>query len=169
MACDPLDETEEGKALVVTDEENCLKELVQSEGGAYPAIPVALSDTEVVLRDGSVNQPFQLPHLQVQTGGAFQRLMIQDSNGVWYAYEPSTWCVDRKLVVRDGSFELVDDVIPQVATADLCEVSACDDYDYLIGVKEIELTCDDEPTTYLQLVLVPKDLCPSCVEEEPTE
>jgi hypothetical protein len=164
MACDPLDTTETGKALVVTDDEECLKALVQSEDGLYPALAVAQSDGKVVLRDGSENQPIQLPHLQVQTGGAFQKLMVQDASGVWYAYDPGVWCVDKKLVVRDGAFEFVDDVVPQLVTADICEASACSEYDFLVGLKEVTLVCDGEDTTYLQMVLVPKDLCPICEE-----
>lgn len=164
MACDPLTTTNQGKALVVTDEDNCQRELVQSDGGAYPAIAVAVSDGKVVLRDGSEVQPINLPHLQVQTGGAFTKMLIQDESGNWFAYTPSVGCVDKRLVVRDGSFEFVDDTLPSLVTTDLCEITDCEGYDFLLGVKEVSIACGEgeDNQTYLQIVLVPKDLCPTC-------
>lgn len=164
MACDALAQTDSGKALVVTDEENCLKELVQTEGGLYPAIPIAVSDDKVVLKDGSENQPIQLPHIQEQVGGSFQKLMVQDEAGVWYVFEPIVDCIDLKLVIKDGAFSFERDTLPSILSANFCEINECSEYDFLIGVKQVTLTCDGEDVTFLKLVKVPKTLCPTCVE-----
>jgi hypothetical protein len=164
MACDALPQITTGKALVVTDDENCIKELIQPEGASYPALAIALSDNKAVLRDGSVNQPIQLPHLQTQTGGSFQKMMIQDAAGVWYVYEPNEDCIDLKLIVRDGAFDLVRDTLPQILDANFCEINECSEYDFLIGAKQVTLTCDGEDVVFLKLVKVPKTLCPICAD-----
>lgn len=166
MPCDDLTTTEEGKALVVLDDENCFKELVQPEGEEYPAIAIALASNKVVLRNGSQSQPIVLPHLQTFSGVSFDRMMVQDSSGEWYAFEPSDYCIDQKLVVRDGAFVLVPDTLPVHIESSVCEVDACDEYDFLIGLEEVTLECDGEEQTFLKLVKVPKSLAPECVEEE---
>lgn len=164
MACEELTTTSLGKGIVVADDENCLKELVQSDGGQYPAIPVAISDDSVALRDGSSSQPIQLPHLQRQWGGAFSNIMVQDGDGIWFAYTPDSYCLDQKLIVRDGQFVIVPDTLPTLLASDICEINACDQYDFLLGVKEVVIVCDGEDVTYLKVVKVPKALCPTCEE-----
>lgn len=164
MACDPLANVSEGRAFIVTDEENCQKELVQSEGGGFPALPVAESETKVVLRDGSVDQPISLPNLQSQTGGSFSRLLGLNDSGQWVSIVPPDGCLDKKIIARNGQFLIVDDVLPDTILASLCEVAACEDYDFLLGLKEETINCDGDDVTVLRLVKVPKDLCPECIE-----
>lgn len=164
MACDPLNTTALGRAFVVTDEENCSKELVQEVGGNYPAIAVAISDDKALLRDGSANQPIQLPHLQSLTGSVFQRLMVMDSAGRWHVFTPGEFCVDRKMIVRNEQFMLVPDTLPAIIDADICEVEACDDVDYIIGLRAVDVSeCLDGD--YYEMVKIPKELCPTCEEE----
>jgi len=165
MACDPLDSTAFGRAFVVTDEENCSKELIQSDGGNYPALAVALSSERAELRDGSVNQPIELPHLQSVTGSVFQRMMVMDSSGRWHVFTPGEFCVDRKMIVRNQQFMLVPDTLPPYIEADICEVDTCDDVDYIIGLREVDLS-ECLEGEFFEMVKIPKSLCPTC-EEEP--
>ena len=71
----------------------------------------------------------------------------------------------KKLVVIDGEFTFEDDVLPEILLADICEIASCDDYDYLLGLKEITILCEPDDITALQLVKIPKSLCPTCAEE----
>lgn len=164
IECVELPAIAEGLALVVTDDEFCQNELVQDDSENYPAIPISQSDDEQYLSDGSAAFPFPLPNLQVQTGGSFTKMMIQDSSGTWFVYVPPTSCVNQRMLIVDGAFTFEDDVLPELLLADICEITACDEYDWLLGIKEVTIPCEPDDLTYFQLVKVPKTLCPTCEE-----
>jgi hypothetical protein len=166
MSCDPLATTSLGKAFVVTDYENCPKELTQTDGGNYPSIVMVLSPDEVLLRDGSSSQPIQLPHLQQQILSSFNRIVIIDGGGTLKAGTPTAYCVQRKLIADAGNFHLVPDILPEIIEGEICEVDSCDDIDYIIGLKEIDLS-SCLVGEFFELVKIPKSLCPTCAE--PTE
>lgn len=161
MACDALTTTTSGKALVVTNDENCLSELVQSDGGLYPALPIAVNDGETVLRDGSVNQPIELPHMLNELAYTFNRILAMDSSGRWYAITPTSSCIDKKIVVRNGQFYIEPDTLPTVIDANICETTDCESVDYLVGLREIDLSDCIEGDFY-ELVKIPKALWPVC-------
>jgi hypothetical protein len=165
MSCDPLSTTSLGKAFVVTDYENCVKELTQTDGGNYPAIVMVLSPDEVLLRDGSTSQPIQLPFLQQQLLGSFNRIAIIDGGGNLKAGTPTAYCVQRKVVAIGGNFFLTPDILPEVIEGEICEVDSCDEVDYIIGLKAIDLS-ECLAGDFFELVKIPKSLCPTCIEEE---
>lgn len=161
MSCDALSQTTSGRAFVVTNDENCLTELTQSVGGLYPALCISVNDGETILRDGSSSQPIELPHILNQLTTTFQKILAMDGSGRWYAITPTTYCVDRKLIARDGNFVLEPDVLPTVIDADICEVDSCADVDYIIGLRAIDLS-DCLEGEYYEMVKLPKSLCPTC-------
>jgi len=159
----PLEETPHGKAPVVVDEFGCLASLVMVNPDDYPALEIALSDDEVQLRDGSAEHPIELPHLQKQVGGSFTKMMIQDASGKWFVFIPPVGCVNQRLIITNGSFMFVDDVLPSILESELCPVASCDEYDYLIGAKLVYITCQNGGSKqYLKWCLVPRVLCPEC-------
>jgi hypothetical protein len=169
LPCDELDQTPFGRALVVTDDENCQRELIQESEDNYPALAIVHSDNRTSLADGSSEFPIPLPHLQTQVGGTFTKLMIQDASGVWYVFTPPETCITQRMLIVDGAFTFEDDVLPQLLNADFCEIDSCDQFDYLLGLKEITISCDGEDVTYLKPVKIPKNLCPTCAEEDTEE
>lgn len=166
--CDPLDLTFEGKSLVVIDSDNCLKQLgPNSEMTSTSAIPVQLSSGRVELRDGSDQFPIELPNIKTQTGGSVNRILFRDSSGAIVNWLPiAINCLDHKMIFRDGSFTFVPDCLPSIMCVDACEITACDEFDYILGLREFELECEDETITILKLVKIPKELIPQCLPEE---
>lgn len=165
MACDALTTTSNGKALVVTNDENCLTELVQEDGGLYPALAISLTDGNTVLRDGSSNQPIELPNLLNYIAYTFEKILAMDSSGRWHAITPSESCIDKKLLVRNGVFVIEPDILPSVIDANICETTDCESVDYLVGLREIDLS-DCVEGEYFELVKIPKALWPVCQAEE---
>ena len=159
LPCDPLVQTNNGKAPVVTDEFGCVAQLVLLDPSTYPAIEQAMSDSSVQLRNGSAKLPIELPHLQKQVGGSFVRMMVQNVSGQWFAFTAPTGCVNQRLIISNGSFKFVDDVLPNLMTTEMCPVSLADDFDFIVGVKTTTVTCPDGTTKqYYKWVLVPKSL-----------
>lgn len=166
--CDPLPATESGKTLVVVGEDNCLKQLIAHESIAgNPAIPIQLTDGKVELRDGSAEFPIELPNIKTQTGGSVSKILYRDASGAIVNWVPETGsCLDHKLIFRDGSLTFVPDCLPPILCADICAVTSCSEFDYLLGLREAEINCGDETIPVLVLVKVPRNLAPSCGEEE---
>jgi hypothetical protein len=155
--CVPLIEVHEGKAPVVADEFGCIAQLILLDASTYPAIEQAMSDSSVQLRNGSAKYPIELPHLQRQVGGSFARMMIQDAEGRWYIFIPPVKCVDQRLIISNGSFSFVDDVLPSLVSSEMCPVSQFADFDYLVGLKSTVVECPDGTIQhYYKWVLVPK-------------
>jgi hypothetical protein len=155
--CEPLVETANGKAPIVTDEFGCLAQLILLDASTYPAIEQAISDSSVQLRNGSAKYPVELPHLQKQVGGSFDKMIIQDASGKWYAFLPSVSCVNQRLIISNGSFTFVDDTLPNLITSELCPAFLDEDFDYFVAVKSVTLTCPDGThRDYFKWVLVPK-------------
>lgn len=165
--CDALDLTYQGKSLVVVNEDNCLKQLIPSESAnsSYPAIPVQLSPTSIELRDGSAEFPIPLPNIKTQTGGSIYRILYRDTGGNivnWFPENES--CLNHKLIFNGSSFSFVPDCLPSILCADVCDAETCADYDYVLGLREFEIECDEETITLLKLVKIPKSLIPTCLE-----
>ena len=155
--CNILSETSNGKAPVVTDEFGCIAQLVLLDASAYPAIEQAISDDSVQLRNGSAKWPIELPHLQKQVGGKFVKMMVQDVNGKWYVFTAPNECVNQRLIISNGSFSFVEDVIPNLLTTEMCPVSLSSDFDYIVGLKSETITCPSGLVRqYYKWVLVPK-------------
>lgn len=156
-----------GRAIVVTDSENCLSELIQPPGSGqtYPAIPVAMNSGRVELRSGSVNDPIQLPYLQEQGGGGFTKIVTHDSTGSLAAFESFNYCIDLKLVIRNGQFEFVEDTLPEIFDSNICTTNSLEQIEYILGAKEINTVCSGVERTFYQVFLIPKDMIvvqPSC-------
>ena len=101
----------EAKALIVSDPDSCEKDLCSLE---YPAVPIARSDSDVQLWDGSALRPLRLDRLQRQTGGSFPALMILRPDGTMLGWNPDDECNDHRLVVRDQLIQAVPDDNPAI-------------------------------------------------------
>jgi hypothetical protein len=160
--CDPLDETIVGKNLIVTDEDNCPAALVAGPGCTYPATVQVHSPDHSSIVDGSEDFPFSLPNIQKQIGGSFSQMMIKNASGEWCLFEAPEDCMALRLVVIDGTFTLERDFLPAVLLSEICEVSACSEFDFLIGAVEDTIECEEGTVDILTFVKVPKSLCPVC-------
>ena len=82
-----------------------------------------------------------------------------------HAITPSTSCIDKKLLVRNGVFVIEPDILPSVIDANICETTDCESVDYLVGLREIDLS-DCVEGEYFELVKIPKALWPVCQATE---
>ena len=161
MACIPPSSTHLGKAPMVLDEFGCIAQLVMLNEADYPAIEQAISDSRVELRNGSAKYPIALPHLQKQVGGSFKRMMVQDASGKWYAFTAAVGCVNKRLIIVNGTFTFVDDILPEFLEMDICQISSSSEFEFFVGANTVSIECPDGTTKqYLKWVLVPKNLVP---------
>lgn len=167
--CDPIDETSGGKALVVVDQENCFKQLIPPDDMEGAGLACQISPNKVELRDGSEKYPIPIPHLQTQVGGSISHLVFMDGGNL-KSFQPDVQnAIEHKLIFQAGQFRFVPDCLPGIACNDLCPITSCDDFDYVLGLRATTITYGEEEIPVLKLVKVPKSLLSLCVPEEPTE
>lgn len=157
-ACPPLPKTLKGKRITVAGNNNCPSEL-DSGTCCHPAIPMQTGKSTAELRDGSVDNPIVLKCLQTDTGLTAPSIMIVQSDGTLVKWKPPQVCGQYKIKVNNGSFEIVEDAIPNILPATVCETT-CSNVDFLLGAKKTILACPGQPNReMLQLFLVPKCCC----------
>lgn len=155
---------ESADAILAVGDDGCSVILQRPEDMAPGQAIVQYTEAgKVEIRDGSQNYPIVLKNLEKQIGGTIDSIIIRDGSGKLKAFSPSTGdCLDYKLISRNGLMSLVPDTLPSILEQDVCEVSSCEEFDYFLGLKEQEVSCDGDTIVFLKLVKVPKTVAITC-------
>lgn len=155
---------ESADAILAVGEDGCSVILKRPDDMAPGQGIVQYTESgRVEIRDGSQDYPIILKNLEKQIGGAIESIIIRDGSGKLKAFYPETNdCIDYKLISRDGLMSLVPDTLPSILEQDVCEVASCDEFDYFLGLREQEVSCDGSTITFLKLVKVPKTVAITC-------
>jgi len=155
--CDPLPYKEGGRALMATDKvSRCPIELKATE---FPSIPVILGAETVEARSGSIAQPIDFSKVQTHKGIAgVPELFFRNAAGQFAAWRPeaSDSCLQKKVVFKDGVFQIKADVNSNVFE-EAC-IGDIADVDYVAGAKEFT---DCAGNTRVKLIFFPLDQLPS--------
>ena len=154
--CVPLDESETGTHIVVTDAEtSCPVSLTPPTGMGL----VHVNGTTVDAKDGSVADPIQLDSL-TPSQGDFKGLIELTEDGTFRHWKPLPGDCRTKLTAKGGTISQTEDkTYNEFPVEDIPEV-CCNDMTYIIGGV---VSIDDCGRQIIKLVKIPRSTFYSCI------
>jgi hypothetical protein len=110
--CDPIPEVSTVTAPHGTNPNGgCPADLISPD---HPALLVSLSDVQTELRSGAGTRPIPIDKVQETGSQTVPTLMFRNAIGQMSVWNPDANCSQKKVIVDNGDFKLIDDTVSNV-------------------------------------------------------